>query len=80
MMAQTAAAATIREQLDALIANDPTILEKLVALQDGMPPGNVVVRRNDPNGHTAAGSTSSLSQVDVRYLKIVPTSIPSIHY
>ena len=80
MMVPTATGITTREQLDALIANDPSFFERITAIQNEMPPGSVLVRENDPNDQTAAGSTSSLSQVDVRYLKIVPTSMPSIRY
>jgi hypothetical protein len=79
MMAPTATGIT-REQLDASIANDPTFLERITALQNEMPPESVLVRGNDRNEQTAAESTSSLSQVDVRYLKIVASSMPSIRY
>ena len=79
MMAPTATGIT-REQLDALIANDPTFLERITALQNEMPPESVLVRGNDRNEQTAAESTSSLSQVDVRYLKIVASSMPFIRY
>ena len=64
------------DDLQRVVANDPSVLEQLLAIynnnkqqEEGLP-GNVVVPRISTIGQVAEGSTSSLSQEDVSYLNL----------
>ena len=63
------------DDLQRVVANDPSLLEQLLAIynnkqQEAGLPGNVVIPHINTVGQVAEGSTSSLSQEDVSYLNL----------